>query len=52
MIVSPGFRSAIITAPLACAPECGWTLANSQPNSFFARSIARVSTASDGAHPW
>ena len=27
MIVSPGFSSAIITAPLACAPECGWTLA-------------------------
>ena len=52
MIVSPGFRSAIITAPFACAPECGWTLAKAQPNSFLARSIARVSTASDGPQPW
>ena len=49
MIVSPGFSSASITAPLACAPECGWTLAKPQPNSFLARSIASVSTASDGA---
>ena len=52
MIVSPGFNSAIITAPLACAPECGWTLAKPQPNSFLARSIASVSTVSDGPQPW
>ena len=26
-IVAPGLVSASITAPLACAPECGWTLA-------------------------
>ena len=52
MIVSPGFSSASITAPLACAPECGWTLAKAQPNNCFARSIARLSTASDGAQPW
>ena len=52
MIVSPGFSSAIITAPLAWAPECGWTLAKPQPNSFLARSIASVSTASDGPQPW
>src|SRR6185437_2509099 len=49
MIVSPGFRSAIMTAPFACAPECGWTLAKPQLNSFFARSMANVSTASEGA---
>ena len=42
MIVSPGFGSASITAPLACAPECGWTLAKPQPNNFLARSIASV----------
>jgi hypothetical protein len=52
MIVSPGFKSAIITAPFACAPEWGWTLAKPQPNSFFARSIARVSTVSEGPQPW
>ena len=28
-----------------------WTFANSQPNSFFARSIAKVSTVSEGAQP-
>ena len=27
---------------LACAPECGWTLAKPQPNSCLARSIASV----------
>ena len=50
-IVSPGLVSASITAPLACAPECGWTLAKPQPNNCLARSIASVSTASDGAQP-
>ena len=29
-----------MTAPLAWAPECGWTLAKPQPNSRLARSIA------------
>ena len=48
MIVSPGLVSASITAPFACAPECGWTLAKPQPNNCLARSIASVSTASDG----
>ena len=51
MIVAPGFSSASITAPFACAPECGWTLAKSQPNSCLARSIASRSTASDGPQP-
>ena len=52
LVPPPGFSSASMTAPLACAPECGWTFAKPQLNSFFARSIASVSTASDGAQPW
>ena len=32
--VSPGFSSAKYTDMLACAPECGCTLACSAPNSF------------------
>ena len=31
--------------------ECGCTLAKPQPNNCFARSIASVSTASEGAQP-
>ena len=42
---------ASITAPLACAPECGWTLTKPHPNNCFARSIASCSTRSDGWHP-
>ena len=33
MNVSPGCSSAMNTAWLACAPECGWTLAKLQSNS-------------------
>jgi hypothetical protein len=51
MIVSPGLVSASITAPFACAPECGWTLAKPQSNSCLARSIASCSTTSDGWQP-
>ena len=36
----------------ACAPEWGWTLAKPQPNNCLARSIASVSTESDGPQPW
>jgi len=51
--VEAGFRpTATGEVTLACAPEWGCTLANPHPNSFFARSIASVSTASDGAQPW
>jgi hypothetical protein len=50
-IVSPGLVSASITAPFACAPECGCTFTKPQPNSCLARSIASVSTASEGAQP-
>ena len=39
-IVSPGCSSARNTAWLACAPECGWTLAKPQSNRRLARSIA------------
>jgi hypothetical protein len=39
------------TAWFACAPECGWTLANWQLNSFLARSIARVSMISTYSQP-
>ncbi|PAV72684.1 hypothetical protein WR25_22131 [Diploscapter pachys] len=51
-IVSPGLTSASITAPFACAPECGCTLTKPQPKICLARSIARLSTSSDGAQPW
>ena len=37
MTVSPGVKSAKKTAMLACAPECGWTLAYSAPKSFLAK---------------
>ena len=49
--VSPGLTSAKNTAKLACAPECGCTFAYSQPKSFFALSIASVSTISTYSHP-
>jgi len=49
--VSPGLTSASITAPLAWAPLCGWTLTKPQLNSCLARSMASCSTASDGAQP-
>ena len=39
-MVSPGESRASLTAPLAWAPECGWTLAKPQSNSRLARSIA------------
>ena len=38
-------------APLACAPECGCTFAKPALNNFLARSIASVSTSSEGAQP-
>ena len=40
MNVSPGCSRAKNTAWLAWAPECGWTLAKPQSNSFLARSMA------------
>ena len=46
MNVSPGFISAMNAAALACAPECGCTLAKPAPNSFLTRSIASVSATS------
>ena len=39
------------TAWLACAPECGWTLAKPAPKSCFTRSMARVSTSSTNSQP-
>ena len=51
MKVSPGFSSARNTAWLACAPECGWTLANEQSNSLQARSIASASALSTSSQP-
>ena len=51
MIVSPGSQIAMVTAMFACAPECGCTFAYSQPNSFFARSIAMVSISSTLTQP-
>ena len=50
-IVSPGFISAKYTAPLACAPECGCTLAKLQLNNFFALSIAKASETSTCSQP-
>ena len=38
--VSPGFNKAKNTAPLACAPEWGWELANLQLNNFFNKDLA------------
>ena len=40
---SPGFIIAMNAARLALAPLCGCTLANRQPNSCLARSMASVS---------
>ncbi len=55
MIVSPGLSNARSTASLACAPECGCTLAAismvGSPNSFFSRSSASVSTTSTNSQP-
>ncbi len=55
MIVSPGFSTARKTASLACAPECGCTLAAismvGSPKIFFSRSIARVSATSTYSQP-
>ncbi|MND03093.1 hypothetical protein D3C83_227540 [compost metagenome] len=51
MKVSPGLSSAMNTAWLAWAPECGWTLAKAQSNSFLARSMARVSMTSTYSQP-
>lgn len=51
MIVSPGFSSANIAAALACAPECGWTLAASAPKSSLMRSIAIFSITSTCSQP-
>ena len=50
-IVSPGFNNAKKTAPLACAPECGWTFANLQLNNFLTLSIAKLSAVSTWSHP-
>ena len=36
---------------LACAPECGWTLTCSAPNSSLARAMARSSTTSTTSQP-
>ena len=41
-----GVSSAAITAALACAPACGWTLAAVAPNSTVTRSIASCSMTS------
>ena len=49
--VSPGWSNAWYTHMLALAPECGWTLACSAPNSDLARSIASASTSSMTALP-
>jgi 3-deoxy-D-manno-octulosonate 8-phosphate phosphatase (KDO 8-P phosphatase) len=38
-------------AAFACAPECGCTFAHVAPNSFFARSMANVSTSSTTSQP-
>ena len=51
MNVSPGFSSAMNTAWLACAPECGWTLAKLQSNSLQARSMASCSALSTSSQP-
>ena len=46
-----GFANASMTAPFACAPLCGCTFAKPQLNNCLARSIASVSTESEGAQP-
>ena len=51
MKASPGSSSARNTAWFIWLPELGWTLANWQPNSFLARSIARFSTMSTYSQP-
>jgi hypothetical protein len=51
MKVSPGCSSARNTAWFIWLPELGWTLANWQPNSCLARSIASVSTTSTYSQP-
>jgi hypothetical protein len=51
MKVSPGFKSAMNTAWLACAPECGCTLAKLQSNSLQARSMASCSALSTSSQP-
>ena len=51
MIVSPGFTNAMKAAKLACAPECGCTLACSAPKSCFGRSMASCSISSTNSHP-
>jgi len=45
-LLSPGSSSAMNAAMLALAPECGWTLANSAPNSSRARIRASSSASS------
>ncbi len=49
--VSPGCSTEKYTAWFACEPECGWTLAQSAPKSFFARSMASVSARSTYSQP-
>ena len=46
MTVSPGSSNAMYTAAFIGAPERGWTLACSQPNSCFALEMASRSIAS------
>ena len=50
-MVSPGFNNAKKTAPLACAPEWGWTFANLQLNNFLTLSIAKLSAVSTWSQP-
>ncbi len=49
--VSPGLHAAKYTAMLAWEPECGWTLAYSQPKSCLARSMAMSSAWSTNSQP-
>ena len=51
MKVSPGVMVTMNTAWFAWLPECGWTLAYSQPNNCLARSMARISTSSTTSQP-
>ncbi len=51
MKVSPGFMVTMNTAWFAWLPECGWTLANSQPNRALARSMASSSASSTTSQP-
>ena len=50
-MVSPGLSTARNTAALACAPECGCTLAYSAPKIWQMRSIASCSTLSTTWQP-